>query len=175
MEWVVLPEPAASARTRFEECIDMVRRCPHDPVCLEAYLAAAASFQFHMTIMEMALIRYWMRSIGMTYKAEPLPFPRWPFTSLEHWRGADQAERAAYTLADRAASAQVVPGMAGIPEFKLRSNGPWIVGAQEIGETLIAYDLADADARAEAEADPLWLAWLTWLRETEQHGGFHVT
>ena len=175
MEWVVLPEPAASARARFEECIDMVRRCPHDPACLEAYLAATAPFQFHVTIMEMAFVRYWMRSIGMTYKAEPLPFPAWPFTSLEHWRAADRAERDAYTLADRAASAQVVPGMAGIPEFKLRSNGPWIVGAGEIGECLMAYDLADGSARAEAEADPLWLAWLTWLRETEQHGGFLMT
>jgi len=86
----------------------------------------------------------------------------------------DSAERDEYNSAERAASAQTVAGKTGIPEFKLTSNGPWLVSADEIGQALDRYDAASPVLRSELEADELWRTWLEWLRETIDHGGFTV-
>ncbi|MEU2629953.1 hypothetical protein, partial [Kitasatospora sp. NPDC007106] len=91
------------------------------------------------------------------------------------WRSADQARRDAFNAAERAASAQTVPGKVGIPEFKLLSSGPWLVGGEEIMQALNQYEEASADLRAELETDGLWCDWLGWLRETAVHGGFTVS
>jgi hypothetical protein len=60
-----------------------------------------------------------MRRTAMIYQAEPDAFPAWPFANIEDWRTADQSRRDAYDKAERAASAQTVPGMAGISEYYL--------------------------------------------------------
>ncbi|WP_200882750.1 hypothetical protein [Amycolatopsis sp. MJM2582] len=171
LEWVDLPEPAAAARDRFEACLV---RCVHVPHCASSYFELAAPFQFHLNVMGMAACREGMRRTAMTYEAEYRPFPAWPFADTEDWLSAAQDRRDEYDSAERAASAQTVAGMVGIPEFKLMSNGPWIVGDQEIGQALERYATAPAVLRSELEADELWRDWLAWLRETSGHGGFIV-
>ncbi|MFJ7268696.1 hypothetical protein ACIQV3_18970 [Streptomyces sp. NPDC099050] len=64
--------------------------------------------------------------------------------------------------------------MTGIPEFKLLSNGPWLVGASEVEEALNRYAVSSPTIRSELEADQLWCDWLGWLRETDGRGGFTV-
>jgi hypothetical protein len=168
-EWVGLPAPAAAAR----DCFEAFLGCEHGVPCHESYDILAEPFRFHLNIAGMALCRDRMRRAEMTYAAEPQPFPEWPFSS-EEWQAADPGRRAEYDAAERAASAQTVAGMVGIPEFKFLSNGPWIVGSQEIGQALERYAEASPVLRVEWEADTLWCQWLDWLRETVAHGGFTV-
>ncbi|MFF0389956.1 hypothetical protein ACFYS8_14895 [Kitasatospora sp. NPDC004615] len=174
LEWVELPEAAAEARTRWESCTARGLACDHVPRCSEAYFSLTAPFQFQLNLAGMAVCRDVMRRTGMTYPAEQQPFPAWPFKDIEDWRSADQARRDAYNAAERAASAQTVAGHTGIPEFKLLSNGPWLVGSQEITQALDRYEEEPADERAELETGDLWREWLGWLRETAAHGGFTV-
>ena len=174
LEWVDLPEPAASARARYDECADVTEDCRHAPDCFEAYHELVAPYRRHSNIAGMSVVRTWMRRASMTYQADHQPFPEWPFASVEAWHQASAAERAAYNAMERATAAQTVPGLKGIPEFKTLTNGPWIVSTGEISEALDAYRAAPAELRSEAEAELLWNSWLDWLRETEQHGGFHV-
>jgi hypothetical protein len=110
----------------------------------------------------------------MTYQAEHRPFPAWPFAGSEDWRTADRGRRDACAKAERAAAAQTVPGMTGIPEFKLLSNGPWLVGAEEIRHAPGRYQASSPGLRAELEDGDLWRSWLEWLRETAGYGGFTV-
>ncbi|MEV4347538.1 hypothetical protein AB0J83_24050 [Actinoplanes sp. NPDC049596] len=65
-------------------------------------------------------------------------------------------------------------GMGGIPSFKLLSNGPWLVTAQEIDEALAAYAQAPTALRVRLEIDPRWAAWLAWLAVARDHGGFEA-
>ncbi|MEU7609123.1 hypothetical protein [Micromonospora sp. NPDC049204] len=174
LEWTDLPEPAATARSRFEACSELRDLCVHAPPCLHEYETLAAAYQFHLNIAGMGLCRDGMRRTGMTYHGAPQPFPAWPFQGIDDWQSADQSRRDAYNEAERAASAQTVPGMLGIPEFKLTSNGPWLVGAREIDEALDCYQASSPSVRAELDGDDLWAAWLDWLRETVSHGGFTV-
>lgn len=173
-EWVELPEPAASARARYEECIDLAERCTHSPRCHATYSDLAAPYAYHLNAAGMSVIRTWMQRTCMTYPAKHQPFPPWPFASVEEWHRASADRRDAYNAAERAASVQTVSGMNGIPTFKTLTNGPWIIGPVEIREALDAYASASAEVRREAQTDALWNNWLEWLRETEQHGGFHV-
>lgn len=174
LEWAELPEPAATARARFQACSALGDRCVHTPSCLEEYERLAADYQFHLNIAGMAICRDGMHRTGMTYQANSQPFPVWSFESIDDWRCADPGQRAAYNEAERAASAQTVPGMVGIPVFKLTSNGPWLVGAREITEALHCYEISSPGLRGELEGDVLWVAWLGWLRRTVSHGGFTV-
>lgn len=169
-EWVELPAPAAAAR----DCFEALLGCDHGVPCDESYAILAEPFRFHLNISGMALCRDGMRRAAMTYEAEHQPFPDWPFAGSEDWQAADPSRRAEYDAAERVASAQTVPGMVGIPEFKFLSNGPWIVGTQEISEALERYEAASPVLRVEWEADELWCRWLGWLRETVDHGGFTV-
>jgi hypothetical protein len=171
LEWAELPEPAAVARDRYEADLGF---CDHVPPCQEPYFTLAEPYQFHLNAAGMGLCRAGMRRTAMTYPAEHRPFLAWPFTGIEDWHTADQSRRDAYNQAERAASAQTVPGMVGIPEFKLLSNGPWLVSAQEIRQALGRYQASSPDLQAELEADGLWRSWLEWLRETADHGGFTV-
>lgn len=171
LEWVELPEPAAAARARYEACLVP---CEHVPSCQEPYFSLAEPFQFHLNIAGMAFCRAGMGRAAMTYQSEPYAFPAWPFASLEDWRTADQGRRDAYNEAERTASAQTIPGIVGIPEFKLLSNGPWLVSAKEIKESLDRYEASSPALRSELEADDLWRRWIEWLRETADHGGFTV-
>ena len=171
LEWVELPEPAAAARDRYEADLGF---CDHVPPCQEPYFTLARPYRFHLNAAGMGLCRAGMRRAAMTYQAEPRPFPAWPFTGAEDWRTADQSRRAAYNKAERAASAQTVPGMIGIPEFKLLSNGPWLVSSAEIRQALGSYQASAPGLQAELEADDLWRSWIEWLRETADHGGFTV-
>lgn len=175
LEWVDLPEAAAEARSRWESCTDRGLPCEHVPRCSESYFSLAEPFQFHLNVAGMAVCRDGLRRSGMTYQAEHQPFPVWPFKDIEDWQSADQARRDAFNVAERAASAQTVPGKVGIPEFKLLSNGPWLIGAEEIAQALDRYEEASAAVRAELETDGLWRDWLGWLRETAVHGGFTVS
>ncbi|MEU8180787.1 hypothetical protein AB0B85_20040 [Micromonospora sp. NPDC049044] len=175
LERVDLPEPAATARSRFEACLDLAEPCAHTPPCGGSeYESLMAPFQFHLNIAGMAFCRDGMRRTGMTYQATSQPFPAWPFKDMDDWQSADQGRRDAYNEAERAAAAQTVPGMVGIPEFKLMSNGPWLVGAQEIEQALYRYQASSPHLRAELEGDDLWVTWLGWLNETISHGGFTV-
>lgn len=146
----------------------------HPPPCRDEYEALAAASQFHLNIAGMAHCRDGMRRTGMTYQATPQTFPAWPFDGIDDWQSADQSRRDAYNEAERAASAQTIPGMVGIPEFKLTSNGPWLVGAREIEEALNSYQASSPSLRIKLEQDDLWVAWLDWLRQTVGHGGFTV-
>ncbi|MEU0155017.1 hypothetical protein, partial [Micromonospora fulviviridis] len=132
-----------------------------------------AAYHFHLNIAGMAFCRNRMRRTGMTYQATPQPFPDWPFDDIDDWR-SDQSRRNAYNQAERAASAQTVAGMVGIPEFKLTSNGPWLVGTREIEQALTLYQASSPSLHAELERDDLWVTWLDWLRQTVNHGGFTV-
>ncbi|WP_217712005.1 hypothetical protein [Kitasatospora sp. NA04385] len=174
LEWVELPEAVAEARCRWESCIANGLPCDHIPDCSESYFSLAGPFQFHLNIAGMAVCRDGLRRSGMSYQAGHQPFPVWPFKDMEDWRSAGQARRDAFNAAERAASAQTVPGKVGIPEFKLLSNGPWLVGGEEIMQALNRYEEASADVRAELETDGLWCDWLGWLRETAGRGGFTV-
>ncbi|HEX8631381.1 MAG TPA: hypothetical protein VF755_24745 [Catenuloplanes sp.] len=173
LEWADLPEPGATARARFGACADL-GECAHAPPCLEEYERLAARYRFHLNIAGMAFCRDGMRRTGMTYQATPQPFPAWRFDGIDDWRSADQSRRDAYNEAEWAASAQTIPGMVGIPEFKLTSNGPWLVGAREIKEALNCYQASAPSLRAELDGEDLWVAWLDWLRGTVSHGGFIV-
>ena len=55
--------------------------------------------------------------------------------------------------------------MIGIPEFKLLSNGPWLVSSAEIRQALGSYQASAPGLQAELEADDLWRSWIEWLRE----------
>jgi hypothetical protein len=171
LEWVELPEPVAAARDRYEADLGF---CDHVPPCQEPYFTLAEPYQFHLNIAGMGLCRAGMRRATMTYQAEHRPFPAWPFTGIEDWRTAEQSRRDAYNKAERAASAQTVPGMIGIPEFKLLSNGPWLVSAAEIRQALGRYQASSPGLQAELETSDLWRSWIKWLRETADHGGFTV-
>ncbi|MFE9917730.1 hypothetical protein ACFYPG_21475 [Micromonospora sp. NPDC005553] len=173
-EYVDLPEPAAIARAQAEECMELNGSCGNWPQCYNEYSSLAAAYQFALNIVGMAFCRERMRSAGMTYQATPHPFPDWPFDSVDDWRTSDERRRTAYREAERAASAQTRPGRVGIPEFKLTSNGPWVVGRTEIEQALVLYEASPTTPRAEWETDALWVGWLGWLRETRAHGGFTV-
>ena len=136
LEWVDLPEPVAGARNRYEADLGL---CDHVPSCQEPYFTLAEPYRFHLNAAGMAFCRAGMHRAAMTYQAEHNPFPAWPFTGTEDWRTADQSRRDAYSKAERVASAQTVPGMIGIPEFKLLSNGPWLVSSEEIRQALGRY------------------------------------
>ncbi|WP_369184898.1 hypothetical protein [Streptomyces sp. Y1] len=174
VEWVELPEAAGRARSRWEDCAGSGLVCDHEPRCAEAYFSLAEPFRFCLNVAGMAVCRDGMRRAAMSYRAERQPFPDWPFEGAEDWRSASRARRDAYRAAERAAAAQTVPGGVGVPEFKLSSNGPWIVGPQEIAGALGRYALAPAGLRAELEAAEVWRDWLGWLRETVTRGGFTV-
>ncbi|MEU4570489.1 hypothetical protein [Micromonospora sp. NPDC023956] len=174
LEWADLPEPAATVRARFEACCDLNELCVHAPPCWEEYESLGAAYQFHLNIAGMASCRDGMRRTGMTHQATPQPFPAWPFDGIDDWHSAAQSRRDAYHEAERVASAQTVAGRTGIPEFKLMSNGPWLVGAREIDEALRCYRTSSQRLRAELERDALWVAWLDWLGQTVSHGGFTV-
>lgn len=170
-EWVDLPEPAATARSCYQAHLELGDLCRP---CTDKYHSLAAAYQFHLNIAGMAFCRGGMRRAGMTYQATPQPFPEWPFDDTDDWRSADQSRRDTYHEAERAASAQTVAGMVGIPEFKLTSTGPWLVGRSEIEQALNLYQASSPSLRAELEGDDLWVSWLDWLRETFRHGGFTV-
>ncbi|SDZ40623.1 hypothetical protein SAMN05444365_11391 [Micromonospora pattaloongensis] len=170
-EWADLPEPAATARSRYEAHAEFDELCQP---CTDKYYSLCDAYQFHLNIAGMAFCRDRMRRTGMTYQATPQPFPDWPFDDIYDWRSADPSRRDAYRDAERAASAQTVAGMVGIPEFKLTSNGPWLVGAREIEQALILYQASPPSLHAEFEGDDLWVTWLNWLRQTVNHGGFTV-
>ncbi|TWJ26665.1 hypothetical protein [Micromonospora sagamiensis] len=146
----------------------------HAPPCFGEYESLAAAYQFRLNIAGMAVCRDGMRRTGMTYQATPQPFPAWPFDGIEDWHSADQSRRDEYNEAERAASAQTIAGRTGIPEFKLMSNGPWLVGAREVDEALSYYQASSLRLRVDLERDELWLAWLDWLRQAVSHGGFTV-
>jgi hypothetical protein len=75
LEWVDLPEAAALARTRFEECCDDPEGCRHVPSCEESYFDLAAPYRYHLNAGSMGFVCRWMRQTGMTYQAEYQPFP----------------------------------------------------------------------------------------------------
>lgn len=175
LEWVDLPEPAASARARYEAC-DWLDDppCPHDPPCLDTYLTLAAPYQFHVTVFGMGQYIDAMRRAGMCFDAEPVPFPGRQYSS-EQWQTATAAEQQADRELRAAYSAQRVPGRKGVPVFKLTSNGPWTVTAEETAEALSAYEAAPDDLRDRLVAtNAYWPAWIDWLRGCVGHGGFHV-
>jgi hypothetical protein len=173
LEWADLPEPVATARSRYEACSELGGLCVHAPPCADEYFSLAAPYRFHLNIAGMGFCRACMRRTGMTFPATPQPFPDWNFDGIDDWR-SDESRRNAYNEAERAVAAQTVSGRVGIPEFKLTSNDRWLVRAKEIEEALNCYEASSPSLRAELERDDLWVAWLDWLRRTVNHGGFLV-
>ncbi|MFF2662743.1 hypothetical protein ACFVUH_35975 [Kitasatospora sp. NPDC058032] len=175
LEWEELPEPAASARGRYEDCLEHHPECPHAPHCREPYEAAVGEYRMVLDGHQLGVCREGMRRTGMSYPAEEPEFPDWPFATTAEWYAAPQDVRDAHKAADRAARVYRVPGMAGIPEFKVRESGPWSVGPEEIGEALGRYEAAPAGVRAELEGGGVvWPLWLDWLRDPAGRGGFRV-
>jgi len=76
-----------------------------------------------------------------------------------------------YEAAERRASSQRGKG-AGIARFKLSSNGPWIVVAEEVAGAWSAYDRSSSTVRSDIEIDEIWRTWIAWLRRASQ--GFEV-
>lgn len=174
LEWAVLPEPAASAKARYDSC-DWLGDppCPHGPPCLDAYEALAAPYRFHATVLDMGWYIDGMRRAGMCFDAEPSPFTGRQYTVRE-WEAAGPAERQADAVARDRFEAQRVPGRAGIPVFKLSSNGPWRVTVEEIDAALDAYAGVPAELRGRLESQDHWPSWVEWLRTCRGHGGFRL-
>ena len=66
LEWVDLPEPAASARIRSEECPG--EKCLHDPDCHETYYDLVAPYGtpygYLLNLYSAGVARDWMRQAG---------------------------------------------------------------------------------------------------------------
>jgi len=171
LEFAVLPDEAATARTRYEQCDD--EECEHVPSCDDAYFELVAPHQMHLTIVEMARALSGMRRFALVHEATPIEFEG-PFYNWEEWQALGADERAEYSRRERIHQSQTVAGATGIANFKLESNGPWIVTVSEIRGALDAYRLVPDEARADAEADEQWVCWIDWLRRSARNGGFIV-
>jgi len=172
MHWVDLPPEAAAVRTAYDEFIDSLLSDeePHDAnraregsSLREAYEKAMEPYSCRFNIAAMARCRWLMDRFGMMVRADAIPW--------------DDPQFAAPTLeaSEELAGAQRVAGTAGIPSFKVESNGPWLVHVDEIEAALNAYDAAGKRKRQRAERDSVWQMWVEWLRETREHGGFSVS
>jgi hypothetical protein len=173
LEWAVLPEPVATARRQVQECGRSGKPCDHEPDCSRNYSQLIASCEFEYRrfhdIGETMLLH------GMAYEAEPRePEPELPAGLTEKIEDADPVSRRIWDEAWSAWESQRVPGMAGIPLFKLRSNDRWLVTVGEIEEALAAYESVPQDEKLLLETYPKWVSWLEWLRVTRHHGGFIV-
>ncbi|NUS12231.1 MAG: hypothetical protein HOY69_12660 [Streptomyces sp.] len=72
LEWADLPEPAASARARYDAC-DWLDDppCPHRPPCLDTYLDLVHPYSFHATVATMSRHLSAMRAAGMCSPDDP--------------------------------------------------------------------------------------------------------
>jgi hypothetical protein len=94
--------------------------------------------------------------VGITYTAEPRPFPDGRSPALRTGRPLIRADGTPTTRQNVQPPRKRCPGEFGIPEFEFLSNGLWTVNAREVRQALDAL-------------------WRDWLRETTEHGGFTVT
>jgi len=141
------------------------------------YLRAVAPYSLHSNIAAAGFCREQMAEFGMLAGGQPRPFPSEPpwdrtmyLSSVEHRRTHPEVWRI-YERAERDASAQRGEG-AGIARFKLESNGPWIVVAEEVEQALTAYAAVSPSERQAVEPDEAWSAWIAWLRRANL--GFEV-
>lgn len=126
-------------------------------------------YSLHINIAAMGVCREQMDRFGMLAGGEPEPFPSFPEwersaygSEIEH-RLANPDVWEAYEDAEHLASIQRGKGL-GIARFKLESNGPWVVVAEEIQTALSAYEGVSPSAQVDAEKRPA-LGGLAWLAE----------
>ncbi len=141
------------------------------------YLVSVEPFSLHLNIVAMGFCREQMARFGMLAEGRHEPFPQGPpwdrsvYSSENEHRRANPAVWSIYDEAEHRASCQRGAGT-GIARFKLESNGPWIVVAQEIAEALSVYDGVSARVRSDAETDEVWGSWIAWLKRAGM--GFEV-
>ena len=147
---------AAELMRRRDACWDSGTECDHQPSCRVdiELIPMAAEFEYRQfddvsTVME---------RLGMGYPGRPLPFE--VFSETEMRQGAWRWQR--------------LPGKWGIALFKLQGNDGWVVTVPEIDEALTAYAAVPERERTELETGRKWAAWIGWLRDSRQHGGFEV-
>jgi hypothetical protein len=158
----------AAARRRLGSCRDSARPCAHDPGCEGEFRRLLGRGPSEFPYRQLGRIIEGMQLTGMGYEAEPEP---WTIPVGDPGGGQARQDREAACLRWRS---QVVPGKAGIPAFKLRSNDRWLVTMREIDEALAAYAKAPAEQRASLEADLKWASWLQWLATARERGGFEA-
>ncbi len=153
------PSPADLNELRAEAYKDPAR--PH----FKRYLKAVEPFQLRLNIAAASSCREQMAAFEMLAGGRHQPLPRWPswdstlFLSESEHRSANPAVWTVYEEAERQASCQRGSGP-GIARFKLESNGPWIVVAEEVEGALLAYDAVGSHERFRAESDELWSMWI---------------
>ncbi len=171
-DFTLLDLPSDLAKMR-----DIANREP-EREAFQRYLRAVEPYSLHLNIAATGYCREQMARFGMLAGGDSEPFPLYPTwdrsmygSEIEH-RLANPDLWCAYEDAERRASSQRGEGP-GIARFKLQSNGPWIVVAEEIRTALSAYDRVSPAARSDAEADPVWADWIGWLRRATS--GFEVS
>lgn len=163
--------------SELAELRDTAHREPERDV-FQRYLRAVEPYSLHLNITAMGFCREQMDRFGMLAGGEHEPFPPFPEwdrstygSEIEH-RLANPDVWEAYEDAEQLASSQRGKG-SGIARFKLESNGPWVVVAEEIQTALSAYEGVSPSARVDAENDRLWEDWVGWL--TRATSGFEVS
>lgn len=175
LEWAILPAPAIEA----ERCISTLPRgavCAHDLDCAQVYASAMAPAEYRLNAYSLAVILPTMLATGMCYEADIQPESA--FSDVGPM-AVDLAPspgrfRPDFDASFLAWAQQSAPGQTGIPAFKFRSNDWWHVTVPEIHQALAAYERADLETKAQAEATERWTHWMDWLRESRDHGGFLV-
>lgn len=149
-----------------------------DGETLGRYLEAVEPYSLYLNIAAMGPCRKRMATFGMLAGGDHEPFPREPtwdksmYGSAHEHRVSNPDVWRAFDDAERRASSQRGDGP-GIARFKLESNGPWIVVAEEVDEALSEYSRSSAASRADAEADEVWASWIAWLKRAAL--GFEVS
>jgi hypothetical protein len=147
---------AAAVMRRRDECWESGGECDHQPSCRDDVEPFPEEIEFpYRQLDDVAKI---MERLGMGYEGAILPDEVFSESEMreEAWRW------------------QRLPGKTGIALFKLRSNDRWLVTVPEIDEALAAYAAVPERERAELETGKKWAAWIEWLRQSRQHGGFEV-
>jgi hypothetical protein len=154
---------AAAVIHRREACQKAGQQCPHEPDCHDAIEPFPEEVDFpYRQFVDVSEI---MVRLAMGYEAKSRSFKSFSEGELRDasWDDRDMAWRS-----------QRVPGKKGIALFKLRTNDWWLVTVPEIDEALEAYAAVPERERAELESGKKWAAWIEWLRQSREHGGFEV-
>jgi len=148
---------------RREACQKSGPECGHESNCHDDIEPFSPEVEFPYR--QFVDVSETMIRLGMGYEAEARSFKS--FSEGELW-GASWDER------DVAWRSQRVLGKKGIALFKLRTNDWWLVTVPEIDEALAAYAAVPEHERTELETGQKWAAWIEWLRQSREHGGFEV-
>lgn len=158
----------AAARYQLDSCQDSGQPCAHDPDCEENLYRLCSRGPSEFPYRQFHDINENMQLTGMGYEAKP------ETETIQADIPGDEQARQDRAAADLRWRSQTVPGMTGIPAFKLRSNDRWLVTTREIDEALAAYAQVPAEQRASLQVDSKWVSWLEWLALARERGGFEA-